>query len=401
MSQQPTSGSQGSNGTGDGWLPDDPRGLLQVYPIATYTPTARGKVTTLLAASSVHSSPFAVAEHFSPHTTIYRDAVTPASLHPEYVEHFNQVDNPQAEEDWRLRANDEDRLKELLTHGQQQGYTYSTLYVNLPPSSMPLADIRSPYPSPGSSSDIDRVATQQRPPPMPYSFTPSFNQAQAYRDPPTPSSLPDTNPSPPRADSSRDYIDKLVDGILSRAPSQASEAQTSPTKTSQNGHRANVVTPTISRTLANTTIGTNEESPDPLALPGPSPSKRAKHAAKRAEINHGNSSTNQSTSTSSTANHKRRPSSDGHTGTKRPVPEIGMTKTGSSSQPAGTHKSQFSEDEDEDELDWGDGGHQDGDRDWDMEDSAFRSPSPRKGIPEVGSGRTGERDRRSTTLQNA
>lgn len=256
----------------------------------------------------------------------------------------------------------------------------------------------SPYPSPGSSSDIDHVSRQQPPPPMPYAFIPSYNDTpQAYRDPPTPTSLPDTDPSPSRATSSKRYIDSLVDDILGKAQPQSSNGQTTPIRSSTNGQaptQTPVVTPTIARTLASTKLTTDDlESPDPLAMSGPSPSKRAKHAARRASPTPAGSGAGAST-TSSIPNLKRRPSTDGHSGTKRLIPEVVISaKTRSSVPDIERRQTQVSDEEDD--VDWGDNGGQDASGDWDMDDPLFRSPSPNKRVGEPGSGRTGERDHRS------
>jgi hypothetical protein len=126
-----SNGASQSSAPRDGVPLDDPRSLLRVYPFATYTPTARGK----LLLSFMNSGPkliYVVAEHFSPHTKTYQSPPTPSSLYPQHATQFNRFDNPQSEQDWMMRQAGEQRLRMMLEQAQASGATYNSCVFSQP-----------------------------------------------------------------------------------------------------------------------------------------------------------------------------------------------------------------------------------------------------------------------------
>lgn len=172
-------------------------------------------------------------------------------------------------------------------------------------------------------------------------------------------------------------------------PSASSTSKTTP------------VTSSIVRTLASTSITQADlESPDPLSLSGPSPSKKAKHVNGQASPTRAdsgsslkiklklNGDTNGDSRASSTSNV--------HAGPKRKlIPEVVLPIQSRLAKHAAPARQAQESDGEEDAIDWGDSMGHDADGDWHMNESSFRSPSPGKAPVMAGSGRTGERDQRS------
>jgi hypothetical protein len=143
-------------------------------------------------------------------------------------------------------------------------------------------------------------------------------------------------------------------------------------------------------------------------MSGPSPSKKPKYTERpvspvrthsnlkiKLKINEsqvGSSSSTQSIPTANTAG----PSSQAHGPIKRAVPEVVIPVRKRSASPVKPIVDDL--DSEEDDLDWGDDGMVDQDGDYAMSDPAFVSPSPTRKIEPKGSGRTGERDQRCTSL---
>lgn len=267
-----------------------------------------------------------------------------------------------------------------------------------------------PYPSPGDSVPDDHVSRQRPAAPLPYAFAPSYNDPSPYRDPLTPSSLPDDNPSPSPQLSAREYIDKLADDLLSGGQTPRGDATDTDDQQSRGTAQARSVnvTPSIARTLAGTSLALADvESPDPLAMSGPSPSKRPRTNVRESSPTRAPSSSTLSEAIkpialdSGPTTHKRRPSSDGHSGTKRLVPEVIIPAKALAAPHTSIRKSVQHDDDEEDDLDWGDDeSGRDVDGDWDMRDRDFRSPSPSKVPVIMGSGRTGERDHRCKCIMS-
>jgi cohesin loading factor subunit SCC2 len=231
--------------------------------------------------------------------------------------------------------------------------------------------------------------------PLPYAFIPSHD-GHDYRDPPTPVSLP----SPSNTPNASTFFDSYVDGILNSSSQR--EESTTPTKYRQpiNPTPSSHATPTIARTLAQTSIAQQDlESPDPLAMSGPSPSKKAKHNVTIVSPPRTHSSLKIKLNTSSIKAQFHSLPSDSRPATKRLTPEVVITVKKSSASPR-KHKVEEEEEEEEsgDELDWGDEGGMDQDGDYKMSDPAFTSPSPTRRIEPKGSGRTGERDQRCESI---
>lgn len=308
-----------------------------------------------------------------------------------------------------MRLDDEERLKQLLSQHQLNGHAYMTAWVvQFPDRRVKLMTCR-PYPSPGESVPDDHVSRRRPAAPLPYAFAPSFSDPSAYRDPPTPTSLPDTNDSRDYVLEAKQYIDKLTDDLLagSTTPHHNGNGTSSSHGATATAHTPSVnVTPTIARTLASTNLTSAEmESPDPIAMSGPSPSKRPRTTQRETSPTLAGSSTDVATTlpcltTDPSQGQKRRPSSDGHSGTKRLVPEVVIsTRAPAFSQGRSEHQTQI-EDNEEDDLDWGDGPSSrdaDADGDWQMGEAGYRSPSPSRAPISMGSGRTGERDQRCTS----
>jgi hypothetical protein len=223
---------------------------------------------------------------------------------------------------------------------------------------------------------------------MAYSFLPSLD-GHDYRDPPTPVSLP----SPSNTLNANDFFESYVDDIL-QPSSQEIPSSRQPVIPSVNSVQT---TPTIARTLASTSITHEDiESPDPLAMSNPSPSKKARlesrvsppraHSGLKIKLKVNNSSSN----TLSAGDGSARPIA------RKLTPEVVINVKRKSASP----KKVRVEDPEAsgDELDWGDEGEVDQEGDYRMSDPAFISPSPTRRIEPKGSGRTGERDQRCELL---
>lgn len=269
-----------------------------------------------------------------------------------------------------------------------------------------------PYPSPDAMHDL------QCPPdhrgsnlPMPYNFLPSLH-GQGYRDPPTPASLP----SPSHSASASEFFEKYVDDITSRSNGhgngESSHVRSPTPTTSRQPVNATPVsadtTPSIARTLASTSIAPEDlESPDPLAMSGPSPSKKPRytdrpnspvrtHSNLKIKLKVDNTKIGPSSSSTSMSSLPSHAGSSSHDGPKRAIPEVVIhIRKRSVSPPRPVEEDGDSED---DALDWGDGSVVDQDGDYEMSDPAFISPSPTRKIEPKGSGRTGERDQRCEHL---
>jgi len=218
---------------------------------------------------------------------------------------------------------------------------------------------------------------------MAYSFLPSLD-GHDYRDPPTPVSLP----SPSNTLNANDFFESYVDDIL-HPSSQETAASSRPPVVS-----ISQTTPTIARTLASTSI-THEviESPDPLGMSNPSPSKKARldnrvspvrtHSGLKIKLNISKSSSSGNLSVAEGSIH---PTS------RKLTPEVVINVKRKSVSPK---KARIEDPESSgDELDWGDDGEVDQEGDYRMSDPAFTSPSPTRRVEPKGSGRTGERDQR-------
>jgi hypothetical protein len=223
---------------------------------------------------------------------------------------------------------------------------------------------------------------------MAYSFLPQLD-GNDYRDPPTPVSLP----SPSSTIHANEFFENYVDNTLRHSSQPGSS--TTPPKT----HHAPILplsssqsTPTIARTLASTSIAPADiESPDPLGMSGPSPSKKARfgptvspprtHSGLKINLKVG-----QPSSSTNTLPVTERPV------VRRLTPEVVINLKRKSVSPK---KARVEEAESSgDELDWGDEAGVDQEGDFRMSDPAFTSPSPTKRVEPKGSGRTGERDQR-------
>lgn len=221
---------------------------------------------------------------------------------------------------------------------------------------------------------------------MAYSFLPPID-GHDYRDPPTPVSLP----SPSNTLNANDFFESYVDDILQPSSQEIPASSRQPVIPSMN---SNQTTPTIARTLASTSITHEDiESPDPLAMSNPSPSKKARldnrvspprtHSGLKIKLNVNKSS---SSATLSVEEGSARPV------VRKLTPEVIINVKRKSTSPK---KVRVEDPESSgDELDWGDEGDVDQQGDYRMSDPAFTSPSPTRRIEPKGSGRTGERDQR-------
>ncbi|KAL7420405.1 Sister chromatid cohesion protein 2 [Cryptotrichosporon argae] len=145
---------------------DDPANLLRVYPIATYTPTAR------------------VASHFYPNTTTYSAPSTSTQLYPQHAADFQQLDNPTSAADWQARQAAEQQIQALMRQNQNQSY---------------MAQSCSPFPNFTAQHDPSL--------PMPYAFTSNYMPPPDLQTPPTPSSL---SPFPSAPQFFEQYVDRFV-----------------------------------------------------------------------------------------------------------------------------------------------------------------------------------------------
>lgn len=286
----------------------------------------------------------------------------------------------------------------------------SGLFPGIPGTLLELTYIRYPQPVPStpstSSSSFSTSSfstsihqqqqqyrhTGQPPPPLPYSFIPAYLPPSSAQ-PPTPTSLPASTPSP----APNTYFEDLVGRALGRnttAPPPPAEAK-------KEREASSTTTPTISRVLSRMDIGPSE-SPDPLSMTGPSPTKRRKsgingHASPVSLPTHKQTrmpfSSDAPSSLSLKHGTSQRPSIPNQWTSPvkispRIVVEIPINRRSSVS----SHMT-LDDDEEEDELDWG---AKDDDGDWNM-GSGRASPSPARPGQMLGSRtvRTGERDSRS------
>lgn len=284
-----------------------------------------------------------------------------------------------------MRQAGEQRLRVMFEQAQATGGTYASYNSYVFGHSSWLM---TRYPSPVDSSTIDAPSAHLSKIPMAYSFLPPLD-GNDYRDPPTPVSLP----SPSNTLTANEFFETYVDDILQNS---SQESQSSSRQPVIPAAASNQTTPTIARTLASTSI-THEEmdSPDPLAMTNPSPSKKARfengvspprtHSGLKIKlsINRASSSNNLSVGEKSTPRNIR-----------KLTPEVVINVKRKSVSPK---KARVEDPESSgDELDWGDEGEVDQEGDYRMSDPAFTSPSPTKRVEVKGSGRTGERDQRCT-----
>jgi len=241
------------------------------------------------------------------------------------------------------------------------------------------------YPSPMDSSSIDAPSQHLSRTPMAYSFLPSLD-GHDYRDPPTPVSLP----SPSDTLNANDFFESYVDDILQPSSQENSASSRQPVIPTMNSVQT---TPTIARTLASTSITHEDiESPDPLAMSNPSPSKKPRLESRGSPVR-----THSGLKIKLNVNKSASDTLSVGEGSIRPVvrkltPEVVINVKRKSASPK---KVRVEDPESSgDELDWGDGGEVDQEGDYRMSDPAFISPSPTRRIEPKGSGRTGERDQR-------
>lgn len=240
------------------------------------------------------------------------------------------------------------------------------------------------YPPAVDSSDIDAPSQHLSDIPMAYSFLPPADNHDC-RDPPTPVSLP----SPSSTINANDFFETYVDDTLRRSPQGVTPPR--PRQPAIPATASTQTTPSIARTLASTSLAQDElESPDPLAMPGPSPSKKARlngrtspvrtHSGLKIKLKVGNASSSLNTLAVE------------HPIVRKLTPEVVIDVNRKSASP---RKARVEDPESSgDELDWGDQEVMDQDGDYRMSDPTFTSPSPTKRIEPKGSGRTGERDQR-------
>jgi hypothetical protein len=282
-----------------------------------------------------------------------------------------------------MRQAGEHRLRVMLEQAQASGATYNSCVFSQP--SWPTGLIIRTYPSTIDLSSIDAPSQHRSRTPMAYSFLPSLD-GHDYRDPPTPVSLP----SPSNTLNANDFFESYVDDILHPSSQEVPTSSRQPINSSVNLVQT---TPTIARTLASTSITHEDiESPDPLAMSNPSPSKKARldnggspprtHSGLKIKLN-----VNKSSSGSlSVGEGSVRPA------VRKLTPEVVINVKRKSASPK---KVRVEDPESSgDELDWGDEGEVDQEGDYRMSDPAFISPSPTRRIEPKGSGRTGERDQR-------
>jgi hypothetical protein len=283
-----------------------------------------------------------------------------------------------------MRQAGEQRLRVMLEQAQASGATYNPCVFSQP--SWPTGLIIRTYPSTIDLSSIDAPSQHRSRTPMAYSFLPSLD-GHDYRDPPTPVSLP----SPSNTLNANDFFESYVDDILQPSSQEIPASSRQPVIPTMN---SNQTTPTIARTLASTSITHEDiESPDPLAMSNPSPSKKARldnrvspvrtHSGLKIKLNVNKAS---SSTTLSVEEGSARPV------VRKLTPEVVINVKKKSTSPK---KVRLEDPESSgDELDWGDEGDVDQEGDYRMSDPAFTSPSPTRRIEPKGSGRTGERDQR-------
>ena len=242
--------------------------------------------------------------------------------------------------------------------------------------------------------------------PLPYSFLPSYLPSlSSSRDPPTPSSM-HSAPSPLICGAASDYFPEFVDSVLAQG---ALRSATSTTNDPDNARKPSVSTPTLNRKMATTAL-TPGESPDPLDISGPSPTKRRRKDAKKQSsptlraLKGGPDKRDYSLAELSQIEKPRLegfPSSSTTSmaqGPKRSVTEVDIPDPPFANGSQRSRSSLPDDGSDEDEFEWDTGHRVDADEDWRMHHESFKSPSPKAyddGLIPRESGRTGEKDSRS------
>ncbi|WWC90225.1 uncharacterized protein L201_005158 [Kwoniella dendrophila CBS 6074] len=416
-SQSHHTSSQGQSQSQSQGTYDDPSNLLAVYPFMNYAPTAR------------------VAQHFSSHTTTYLPTASSLDLYPQYNGFFDRLDNPTTIEDWAMRQAAEARLRESLSDNRRNSYLYQPFPVipqeyDQPP--IPTSISQNPYNSPRPTSTTHNgqlhtpssmnghspVSPSQpfRSPPQQY-FENFVNStlAKAQNDPQPPQRTTPPNLSQPIIVPPPAHTFPTISTPAQAGPSveKGRERRTSPRRMSASMSTMRSPNPPSSSSVASTP--THERlmpsspisSPDPL---GPSPTKRSRKNRYDGD-SHRSSSRDFSPSLNSTSNSARktpdmelsslsmkdqRSSSDNSSDIDQTPKPKGYRKIVEVVIPVRkkTHKKAEEEDDDEDddELDWG----EDNDGDWQMDNSRYRSPPTSSVVLPKGSGRTGERDMRSS-----
>lgn len=259
-------------------------------------------------------------------------------------------------------------------------------------------------------------------PPMPHAFLPNLFPYQRPDLPPTPTSMRDTPPRSASQVSEQDYFEQLVSGALARGQVDSSSineqagSMAPPTEEQTRMRRESSTpsvngTPTISRTMSRqfSRVAIQTESPDPLSLPGPSPSKKQKlpkytngirQTSPTGGMGSGATGTSRKALAPATPTTGRGPTVTPSPSRSRVVVEIPIRRRSSVSSVA-TSGMQVDQDQDSPDELWGDDGDRDDDGDWTSSRKAFRSPSPgihgAQPASRIGSKsvRTGEKDLRS------
>ncbi|KAK8844801.1 hypothetical protein IAR55_006651 [Kwoniella newhampshirensis] len=414
----------------DGHAYDDPSNLLNVYPFMSYTPTAR------------------VAQHLSPHTVTHLPSPSSADLFPQYQEILQRLDHPTNVEEWAMRQAAEARLREALARN-------GSSYAQRPSPATPHCFQSGPYTPDSWDQNVNGGPQQSLP--LPYNFLPSYLPSSStsstagqrnghnhhhhqHAGPPTPNSI--TGSESPSAS---EHFESFVTHTLSRAqPIVSTPAPTQPPSKSASqsltAERVRAVSPkrpsmtdmrnphppsSVTSTPTHERIApTPSESPDPLSLPGPSPTKRRrgssnslreesptlaslKNLPANGEIGLSSLSMKEETSAGS---------SGGGIGGSVRTPKITLKlpkqvievqiptrKRPSDEKMRSSHvqrnegdvnegeEEEEEEEEEEDRLDWGNE-----DEDWNMADGYASPDTERKPTVPQGSGRTGERDMRTS-----
>ncbi|KIR30957.1 cohesin loading factor subunit SCC2 [Cryptococcus deuterogattii LA55] len=276
----------------------DPSSILSVYPFMTYAPTAR------------------VAQHLSPHHAFPQNAPPSSEVYPQYAEAFNRVQQPQTAEDWALRQSTDIQIQQLLerqrgvydyVQGVENSISGAPIAPSLMANSMIVHNSKQSFER-FVDNTLSRSMEQQlaqpvahpqayakpqpqhhSPPPMvpqshPQPFVPPHSHPHPYPHPGSQfHSLLQTQAQPfPQQQcffSSQPSVVQqqqpnggsvtlpLAPGVSpAKRPSIPSTAMRSPHPTSSIAS-----TPTADRIMSSPSLSS---SPDPLCLPGPSPSKK-------------------------------------------------------------------------------------------------------------------------------
>ncbi|WVQ94119.1 hypothetical protein IAU59_001197 [Kwoniella sp. CBS 9459] len=432
------SSSQNQQQQNDEGLFKDPSNLLNVYPFMTYAPTAR-----VAEHISPHTHTYIPSTSSSDLYPQYSQTFT-AMDNPTTVEDWAMRQAAEA----RLReALSRTGQGYTYTSGQGGYQQQAGAYPNTP-QYVPTFP-----PTPTSATyGLQQSQPQSSNLPLPYSFLPSYlpasNAATSshHHMPPTPgSSTSGTSPSPAVNSSSIQYIETFVSNTLSRrdlpntqvqaqatsspapAAAQTKSRPTPPPRPPSQPAQPVYATASTSQNIPNAEVGrerrtsprrlsmsvmrspqppssvtstpTHERmrsspppsSPDPLGLTDPSPTKRQKssrHSSR--DISPSLASGNQ---VSGNADMELASLSMGNDETPkarkigRKIVEVEIPTRRKTSQGA---EISDDEEEDEDDLVWG----EDKDGDWRMDDKYRSPPTSSTALPK-GSGRTGERDMRS------